>query len=409
MEIFRYKLSNGLRVIIHEDDSTPMAAINILYNVGSKFESPERTGFAHLFEHLMFGGSKNIPDYDIPIQYAGGENNAFTNTDTTNFYCVAPQENIETLLWLESDRMLQLKFSIKSLNTQKKVVIEEYKETCLSEPYGDVWNHLSPLAYDVHPYRWPVIGISPDHIKKATLDEVKKFFYKFYRPNNAIIAIVGNVKSSEVLPLVEKWFGDIPKGDDIFDDYEQEPIQTQQKRNTVKGNAPIDALYMAFKMVNRLHPDYYATDLLTDVLCNGHSSRLYRRLLKEKRLVSSIDAYISGFIDTGLVIIEARPAEGITLEAIESAIWEELELLKKELIDDRELQKLKNKIESTLIFSEMGLTSKAINLCFYEMLGDANWINDEGERYQAVTTHDILRLASTIFTENQSSILYYRA
>ncbi len=409
IEFSRFTLDNGLRVVVHEDHSTPMAALNVIYDVGARDESPERTGFAHLFEHLMFGGSANIPDFDTPIQNAGGENNAFTNNDVTNFYEILPAENLEIAFWLESDRMLKLRFNKKSLNTQRKVVVEEFKETCLDEPYGDVWHHLSAMAYTKHPYRWPTIGLVPQHIEEAQLEDVKAFFYKFYRPNNAIIVVTGNVTEIQVRELAEKWFGPIPAGDVPIRNLPQEPAQTELRRKIVETTAPLDAIYMAFRMCDRNHPDFYVVDLLSDVLSNGASSRLFQRLLKEQRVVSNIDAYLTGSIDEGLFIIEAKPNPETTLEQIEAAIWKELEDLKNNFIPPNELQKLKNQMESSVAFSEGGILNKATNLAFCELLGDANLINQENEFYEAVTLEDIQRLAKEVFQEERCSVLYYKA
>lgn len=386
-----------------------MVAVNLLYNVGARDESPEKTGFAHLFEHLMFGGSANIPNFDEPIQMAGGDNNAFTNNDITNFYNVLPAENIETAFWLESDRMLSLNFSKESLEVQRKVVLEEFKETCLNQPYGDVWHHISDMAFKVHPYRWPTIGKVPKHVEDATLDDVKTFFYKYYRPNNAILVVAGNTTEAQVKALAEKWFGEIPRGETPSKNIPQEPIQERFIQKTQYAKVPIDSLYLAFHIPGRLDEDYYTTDLLSDVLSNGASARLYRRLLKEKRLFNHIDAYITGNIDPGLLIIEGKPAEGISIEQAKMAIWEELAELKQDFIPEKELLKYKNKVESTLVFSEISILNKAINLAFFELLGDIELINREKDLYQRITVADIHRLANTIFTEANCSELQYRA
>lgn len=405
----RFQLDNGLRVLVHEDKSTPMAAVNLLYNVGARDESPDKTGFAHLFEHLMFGGSANIDDFDKPIQNAGGENNAFTNNDVTNFYNIVPAENLETIFWLESDRMKSLKISQKALDVQRKIVIEEFKETCLNSPYGDVWHHIADMAYTVHPYRWPTIGKVPKHIEEATLEDVKNFFSKYYRPNNAILVVTGNTTVDQIKMLSEKWFGDISSGVIPKRNIPQEPPQTTFIHRDHQANVPVDAIYMAFHTVSRTHPDYYATDLLSDVLCNGSSSRLFRRLLKEQKLFTQIDAYITGSLDPGLLIIEGKPAEGISIETAEAAIWKELDLLIQEPISEQELQKLKNKIESNLVFSEINILNKAINLAFFELLGDASLINREVEEYQKITPIDIHRIARQLLTKENCSKLNYMA
>lgn len=409
IDFSRFQLDNGLRVVVHEDASTPLVAVNLLYNVGARDESPDKTGFAHLFEHLMFGGSENIPSFDEPVQMAGGDNNAFTNNDITNFYEILPAENIETAFWLESDRMLSLNFDKESLEVQRKVVLEEFKETCLNQPYGDVWHHISDMAYKVHPYRWPTIGKVPKHVEDATMQDVKDFFYKYYRPNNAILVVSGKTTEAEVKRLAEKWFGKIPRGVDTKKNIPQEPTQLKFEQRTQHAKVPIDSIYLAFHIGGRLDKEYYATDLLSDVLSNGASARLYRRLLKEKRLFNHIDAYITGNIDPGLLIIEGKPAEGVTLEQAEKAIWEELEILKQEIIPEIELVKYKNKIESSLVFSEISILNKAINLAFFELLGDINLINEEKALYQAVTVEEIHRMANKVFIKENCSELYYKA
>ncbi|MCB0617677.1 MAG: insulinase family protein [Saprospiraceae bacterium] len=409
IEYSRFELTNGLRVLVHEDASTPMVAVNVLYNVGARDESPDKTGFAHLFEHLMFGGSANVPDFDEPIQNAGGENNAFTNNDFTNFYDILPAENIETAFWLESDRMLNLNFDEQVLEVQRKVVVEEFKESCLNQPYGDVWHHLADMAYKVHPYRWPTIGKVPKHVEEATMDDVKDFFYKYYRPNNAILVVAGNATLEQVRTLAEKWFGDIPSGEVPDRLLPKEPPQRKLQQRINQANVPVDAIYLAFHTPARTEDDYYACDLLSDILSNGPSSRLYRRLLKEQRLVTHIDCYITGSIDPGLFIIEAKPGEGIPLERVEAMIWQELNLLKKEPIAARELEKIKNKVESTLVFSENNILNKAINLAFFELLGNPEQINTEVELYRQVSAVDIQNVAQSIFTEENCSALHYKA
>ncbi len=405
----RHVLKNGLRVLLHEDESTPMVAVNILYDIGSKDENPDKTGFAHLFEHLMFGGSANIPDFDDPIQMAGGENNAFTNNDMTNFYEVLPVENIEVALWLESDRMLSLNFDEKVLETQQKVVVEEFKETCLNEPYGDVWHHISELAYKSHPYRWPTIGLEPKHVEDAKMDDVRNFFFKFYRPNNAILVIAGNLKPKKALKLAEKWFGDIPSGDVPIRRLPLEPPQFSFREKLIEAKVPVDALYLVFHTCSRIHPDFYAVDLLSDVLASGPSSRLYRRLLKEKKLFSHIDCYITASNDPGLIIIEGKPTNGVSMEAAEAAIWEEIALITDQPIAQQELEKIVNKSESSLVFSEVSVLNKAINLAFFELVGDASIINREVNLYQNVTVEDMLRVAKEVFKKENCSRLIYKS
>jgi zinc protease len=403
----RFTLANGLKVLVHEDATTPMAVLNILYDVGARDEDPEKTGFAHLFEHLMFGGSVNIPNYDEPLQRVGGENNAFTSNDITNYYITLPAENIETAFWLESDRMLSLAFSEKSLDTQRNVVSEEFKQRYLNQPYGDVWLKLRPLAYKKHSYRWATIGKELSHIENATMDDVKAFFKKHYTPQNAILVVGGNVKTEDVKKLAEKWFEPIPAGDKYNRDLIQEAPQTEARKETVKANVPLNAIYMAFKMPGRLNQDYYAFDLLSDILSRGQSSRLYNSLLKEQKLFSDINAYISSSLDPGLFIVEGKLVEGVTTDAAEKAIWVELDKLKAELVADAELTKVKNKVESVLVFSEMSLLDKAMNLAYYELLGDAALLNQETEEFLKVKAEDIQRISNETFNPNSSSTLYY--
>jgi len=405
----RFVLPNGLRVLVHEDDTTPMVAVNVLYNVGARDEMPDKTGFAHLFEHLMFGGSAHVPDFDDPIQNAGGENNAFTNNDITNFYDIIPAENIETALWLESDRMLSLNFDPNVLDVQRKVVVEEFKETCLNQPYGDVWHHLAEMAYHVHPYRWPTIGKVPKHVEDATMDDVKSFYGNFYAPNNAILTITGKIKPERACQLVEKWFGDIPAAAVPERHLPVEPPQKQLQQRILHANVPVDAIYLAFHSAARLDPDYYITDLISDILSNGPSSRLYRRLLKERRLVTAIDCYITGNIDPGLFIIDARPANGYSLQQVEEAIWVELEEIKANRIPDRELEKVKNKMESSILFSEANILNQALNLAVFELLGDPDQINREVELYSRITAADVQRVATTMLCRENCSVLYYKA
>jgi zinc protease len=407
IQYHRFALENGLRVLIHEDQSTPMVAVNICYYVGARDESPERTGFAHLFEHLMFGGTPTVPEFDEPIQEAGGESNAFTNNDITNYYELLPAENLELALWLESDRMQNLRINARTLEVQRKVVVEEFKETCFNEPYGDVWHHLADLAYREHPYRWPTIGKVPEHVSEASLEEVRDFYQRYYAPNNAVLVIAGRVDVAETKQLVKKWFADIPVRTMIERRLPTEPPQQRFQRRVLRGTAPADALYLAFHVPSRVDISYYGVDLLSDVLGNGPSSRLYRRLLKERELFSYIDCYITGTIDPGLLIIEAKPLAGVSLDDARAAIWAELEELKAKGIGPRELTKLQNKVESTLEFSEVSILSKAYNLAFFEILGNAELINQEPHLYRQVNTDLIQRLAQQILVEENCSDVSY--
>lgn len=407
LQFNRFTLSNGLRVIVHEDDSTPMAVVNVMYDVGARDEDPERTGFAHLFEHLMFGGSINIEDFETPLNMAGGENNAYTSNDVTNYHIQLPAENLETALWLESDRMISLAFSEKSLDVQRKVVSEEFKEHYINKPYGDVWFKLREMAYKVHPYKWMTIGRELSHIENATLTDVKNFFSKHYNPVNAILVVAGNVKTDEIKLLVEKWFGDIPSGEKYIRNIQAEPPQDAPRKMTVKANVPLDALYKCWHMDSRLDHGYYVADLITEVLGGGQSSRLFQKLVKEKQLFSNIECYQFGTIDKGLLAIEGKLIKGISIEQAEKAVEEELEVLKNELITEKELTKVKNRTESAIAFEDMSVMTRANNLAFYELLGDANLFNSDREKYFAVSKEDIRQYSNKIFDANNSSTLYY--
>lgn len=408
MKINKHCLSNGLRLVHSEDRSTQMVALNIVYDVGARDEHPEHTGFAHLFEHLMFGGSANIPDYDTPLQSAGGENNAWTNNDITNYYLTVPKSNVEIGFWLDSDRMLELAFSEQSLNVQRGVVVEEFKQRCLNQPYGDVGHLLRPLAYRVHPYRWPTIGKELSHIEQATLEEVKDFFYRFYAPNNAVLAVTGNISWEETVALTEKWFGPVPRRNVPPRQLPQEPEQTEARRLTVERPVPLDALFMVYPMCNREHPDYFAFDILSDVLSNGRSSRLSRQLVQEQKLFSSIDAYISGTRDAGLLHISGKPAAGVSLEEAEAAVLRELEELCQTPVGEQELEKVKNKFESTQIFGNINYLNVATNLAWFELTGQAEDIDREVERHRAVTAEQLQRVARETFREENSVVLYYK-
>ena len=403
----KFTLTNGLRVIVHQDLSTPMAVMNIMYDVGARDEDPERTGFAHLFEHLMFGGSVNIPSYDEPLQMAGGENNAYTTNDLTNYYIQLPAENLETAFWLESDRMLSLAFDEKSLETQRKVVCEEFKEHYLTKPYGDVWHKMRELAYKKHPYRWMTIGKELSHIENAQLDDVKNFFFKHYRPANAILVVAGNVTVEKVKTLSEKWFSDIPSGSAYKRNLPQEPEQTAERKQEIKANVPLDALYKCWHMPGRLDRKYYIIDLLTDILSGGGSSRLYQALVKEKQLFSNIECHHLGSTENGLVVIEGKLVKGVKMEDAEKAIEEELDKMKNQLVSETELQKVKNKTESMLAFEDMSVMSRATSLAYYEILGDAAWMNFELEKYGTVTTGDILQESRAIFRNSNCNTIHY--
>lgn len=405
----RHTLPNGLRIMHHEDPATQMVAVNILYNVGARHEDPERTGYAHLLEHLMFEGSVNIPDYDTHVQLAGGENNAWTNNDLTNYYIALPCSNIETAFWLESDRMMGLALTEESVEVQKGVVIEEFKQRHLNRPYGDVQHLIRDLAYKVHSYRWPTIGLCVEHIEQATLESVMDFYHRHYTPNNAILSVVGNISFDEVVRLAEKWFGPIPNRTVPSRELPSEPAQQRMRRKTVYRNVPADMLVMAFHMGNRKSAEYHVCDLITDLLSAGQSSRLIRHLVHDQRLFTSVDAYIQGSIDEGLLYIMGRLTEGTTLEQAEQAVWDELSVLKHTPVDAEELNKVRNRSESERTFNNINYLNRAVNLALMELIGQDNDLNDELARYCAVSPSDIRQTASKLFTKKNCNVIYYKA
>lgn len=401
----RFKLDNGLTVLFHKDETTPMAVVNTLYDVGARDEDESQTGFAHLFEHLMFGGSVNIPDFDAPLQHAGGESNAFTSNDITNYYDVLPANNLETALWLESDRMLSLAFTDKSLEVQRNVVIEEFKQRYLNQPYGDVWLELRPLAYHVHPYKWATIGKEIKHIEDAKMEDVKAFFHKYYCPENAILCIAGNFELEEIKAKVEKWFGSIPGGQKHARLLPKEPQQTEYREKIIERAVPANAFYYAFKMPERKNPDFYVADVLSDALGRDKSSRLYVRLKKELNLVTDISAFIMGSLDQGLLVVSGNLSDGSSFEALEAALWPCLQELENELIPAKELDRLMIKIRTAKEFQEQGLLNRAMNLCSFELLGDANGINEEWELYQRITPEMLQQMAKSILKQTNCSVL----
>ena len=403
----KFTLDNGLRVIVHQDTSTPMAVVNVMYDVGARDEDPAQTGFAHLFEHLMFGGSINIPVYDEPLQMAGGENNAYTTNDLTNYYIQLPAENLETAFWLESDRMLSLAFSENSLDVQRKVVSEEFKEHYLNKPYGDVWHKMRELAYQVHPYKWMTIGKELSHIENARLEDVQRFFFKHYRPVNAILVVAGNVTTQQVRTLAEKWFAPIEPGEQYQRQIPGEPVQTAPRKLEVHADVPLDALYKCWHIYPRMDHRYYVSDLITEILSGGGSSRLFQALVKEKRLFSNIECYHFGTTDAGLLTIEGKLVKGVKMEEAEAAISEELEKLKSEKVAEAELEKVKNKTESMIAFEDMSVMNRANSLAFYELLGDAALMNTELDRYHKVTVEEVQSLSREIFREENCSTLWY--
>ena len=403
----RYKLQNGLTVILHQDLQTSLVAVNMLYKVGSRNEGQDNTGFAHLFEHLMFTGTEQIPDFDIPIQEAGGENNAFTNTDITNYYNLVPADNLEIALFVEADRLTNLNLDQENVEVQKKVVIEEFYETCLNQPYGDLWHHLSELSYKEHNYRWPTIGLVPEHITKIKVEEAQAFYKNHYQAANAILVIAGNFEVNHTKSLIDKYFSSLPKVEIHRQEIPAEPDQNSQREKTVEVEVPFNALMISFPMPDRKHPDFAVYDLISDILANGRSSRFFKNLFKEADLFNYIDAYLSATEDAGLFIIDSRLEKGVSFKEAEEAIWNEIEQLVNQAVSKEELDKVKNKNISSLLFSEMSVLNKAINLAYYESIGDASEINDQQDQYECITIEDIQRVAKNLFKKNKSNVLRY--
>ncbi|MGI9543454.1 MAG: M16 family metallopeptidase [Cyclobacteriaceae bacterium] len=403
----QFTLDNGLQVLVHEDHTTPLAVVNLLYNVGSRDEDEERTGFAHLFEHLMFGGSQNISSFDEPLQKVGGENNAFTSPDMTNYYLTLPADNLETGFWLESDRMLSLSFDPKVLEVQRKVVIEEFKQRYLNQPYGDAWLKLRPLAYKKHPYRWATIGKDINHIERATLADVKGFFKKFYHPTNAYLVVAGHVTLDRVKQLCQKWFGPIPAGEKYDRKLPKEPAQTEKRTLHVEADVPLDAIYKVYHMPGRYHQQYHQADLAGDVLGRGKSSRFFQQLVKGQKLFSDLHAYVTGSIDPGLVVVQGNLNQGVDHETAEAGIDEVINNLIKNGTEGEELQKVKNQAESTLVFSEVELLNRAMNLAFGAVAGNPDYINQESQKIQSVTSEEIKTIAGQVLRDDNSATLYY--
>jgi len=404
----RFWLDNGLEVIVHEDHTTALAVVNLLYKVGSRNEQPEQTGFAHLFEHLMFGGSKHIPQYDAPLQQVGGENNAFTSPDITNYYISIPSANIETAFWLESDRMLGLNFDPKVLEVQRKVVIEEFKQRYLNQPYGDTWHHLRALAYQVHPYRWPTIGADIAHIEQATMQQVKDFFYTFYTPNNAVLVVSGDVDLEQVKSLCAKYFAPIPAGKALNQAIPMEPPQTEARSLTVEAEVPVNAWHRVYHMPARIHPDYHAADLLSDVLGRGKSSDLYQTLVKEKEYLSSFGAYVTGSVDPGLLVLSGRLHDGVRYAQVEEEVDRFIASIKQGIADEL-IEKVKNQAEASLAFGEVDLLNRSMALAYAASLGDPDWVNQEKDKIRAVSKEDIMQMANMLLKPENSSSLYYKS
>jgi predicted Zn-dependent peptidase len=403
----KFTLENGLRVLVHEDKSTPLIAMNILYDVGSRDEDQKMTGLAHLFEHLMFGGSLNIPDYDTPLQLAGGENNAFTSNDITNYYLTIPSENIETGFWLESDRMLQLNFSQKNLDTQRNVVTEEFNQRYINQPYGDVTLKLRPLAYKVHPYRWPTIGMDIAHIKDIDLEQVKSFFFSHYAPNNAILALTGNIGYDLAFKLSRKWFGPIEKKVILSRNLPVEPQQTEARTLTIERDVPSTALYKVWHVCSRNSKDFYTLDLITDLLAGGESGRLYTKLVREKKLFSEINAYLTADIDPGLIILQGKLMKGIDIQHADESVKEVINDLQREKIIKVEMEKVKNKFEASTVFSNTSILNKAANLSFCELLGNPGLVNNEIDLYRSVSHRMVIETLEKYFIPTNCSTINY--
>ena len=409
IKIEKFILKNGLTVLVQEDKTTPMAVVNVLYKVGAKHEDKNKTGFAHLFEHLMFSGSINIPEYDTPLQKVGGENNAFTSNDYTNFYAQLPAENIETAFWLESDRMLSLAFNEKNFLTQKKVVCEEFKENYINKPYGDIWHIMRKLAFKQHPYKWMTIGSELSHIENATLEDAKNFFYNFYRPNNAIISVVGNITIKQIADLANKWFGDIPSNNLNPVLYPTEPKQTQKQNIKINAKVPFDYIVKAWHIEERLHPNFYTMDLITDIMGSGDSARLYQSLIKENPLFNSINCYHLGAIDPSLFVITGKINKGISMEEADNSINNEIEILKNNLLTETEIKKISNRIETIHSFENMHIMNRAHNMAYFDMLNILDQIDNELEKYQFITNQQVQHYAKNTFIETNENTLYYYA
>ena len=402
-------LSNGLEVVVNRDQASKMAAVNLLYRVGSKHESPERTGFAHLFEHLMFRGTERVPDFDAPVQAACGENNAYTTADYTNFYITLPRENIATALYLEADRMTGLNISPEALAAEKSVVVEEFNQRYLNQPYGDQWMLLRGEAYQKSHYRWATIGLSPDHIRAASLDEVRAFYDRFYQPSNAILSLSADIPEDEMIAMAEEWFGDIPSTPAPLFVPEAEPVQSAPRRLEVERAVPADQITIAIRMEHRNSRCHYLCDLLTDLMAGGESARFYQRLVKEQQIFSSTNAYITGEVDGGLFIAIGQLNPGVTIEEAEAAVWRELLLFATEPVGEKELEKVRNKFEANILFGELNVMNKAMNLSYYAMLGDMSLLNGEVAIYNSITPEEIMDFAQKFFRHDQSTTLVIRS
>ena len=404
----KFTLANGLQVIVHEDPATTMAVVDVIYNVGSRDEDENLTGFAHLFEHLMFGGSENIPSFDTPLQKVGGENNAFTTPDLTNYYISVPAQNIETAFWLESDRMKQLAFNTQSLETQRKVVIEEFKQRYLNQPYGDVWLKFRPMIYQKHPYRWPTIGAGIQHIEEAQMSDVRAFFEKHYIPSNAVLVVAGRVKVDQVKALAEKWFAPIDAGIKPNRKLPQEPEQSEDRRMEISGDVPANRIYKAYPVIGRYEPEYYAIDLMSDLVGRGESSYLYEHLVQKQRIFDSIGTYQTSSIDPGLLIIQGQVSDDVKIEEAEKALEKALQDFAASPIIEKDLQMVKNQSEASLVFGEVEVLNRAMNLAMAANAGDVNLVNEESDKIAKVEAADLEKWAQRLFIQGKSNTLLYK-
>ena len=405
----RKTLDNGLTVVVNRDRSSKLAAVNLLYRVGARNEPPARTGFAHLFEHLMFRGTREVPSFDLPVQMASGDNNAFTNNDYTDFYITLPKDNIETALWLESDRMQGLELTPEKLATEKRVVIEEYRQRYLNQPYGDQMMLLRALSFRVHPYRWATIGLSPDHIADATMEEVQAFYRAYYHPSNAILSISADLDEERMLELAERWFAPLADRPHPAAAIPQEPPQEAPRREEVERDVPATTVSVAYHMGGRTSAEFFVGDLVSDLLSGGDSSRLYQRLVKGRRLLSSVNAYVTGDVDPGLFVFTGQLLPDTTPTQVEEAFREEIGALVRDAATEYELEKVRNKFEANTLFGELNVMNKAMNLGFYEMLGDLPLINGEVARYRAVTNDAIRDFCRRVLRPENSNTLIYKA
>ncbi len=403
-----FTLDNGLQVVFNQDKTTSLVAVNLLYNIGAKHEEDDATGFAHLFEHLMFSGSKNFENYDQIVERLGGESNAFTNNDITNYYLSVPNMYLQYALDLEADRMQNLNLNDKSLEVQKNVVIEEFKQRYINQPYGDLWKQIRELAFTVHPYQHQTIGKCIEHIENVTLETAKQFYENYYTPSNAVLAISGNVELNDLKSMIEASFGKIPATKTVKKAYPNEPKQTENREKTVKADVPANLICIIFQMGGRLDKDYYKYDLISDVLSNGKSTRLYNSLVVNQQLFTEVNAFITGEDDCGLFVVTGKYRDGVDIKQGEEAIWQELKAMKENMITENELQKMKNKNDANATFGNIKVLDKAMNLAYFAHLdGKTHLINEERELYNSVSLKDLQMLANDLFTNTYYSTLYY--